>query len=377
MAAYCRDSLRGNQGVAVSGKFRVAHVGTGYTGSIALRQILRSPRFELVGHLVHSRDKVGRDSGDLVGEPVTGVETVGNVEDLLALDADCVTYFATASGRDSNEVVDQLCGFLASGKNVVTPSVFALIHPPSLDDVVREQLDGACRRGNSSLFATGIAPGFTSDVLAVHAASMTGLATKVTIQERIPCGAYRVPGFFAMLGFGRKPEEDAEMYPPGAMIGHVAPALRLLAQGLGWTIGEVREYRDIALAKRNYNFEAGEIPSGTVASVRMRFEGIVDGRQRVHFSSTWSMPDESVEDWQPAIAAGSAIRRLTRITIDGDPPVQVDFALNGGDLPGSAATAARVLNAIPAVCAANPGILSALDLAVTAEASSSPTQPSV
>jgi hypothetical protein len=78
------------------------------------------------------------------------------------------------------------------------------------------------------------------------------------------------------------------------------------------------------------------------------------------------MPDESVEDWQPAIAAGSTTRRLTRITIDGDPPVQVDFALNGGDLPGSAATAARVLNAIPAVCAANPGILSALDFVITA-----------
>ena len=58
---------------------------------------------------------------------------------------------------------------------------------------------------------------------------------KVSIQERIPCGAYRVPGFFAMFGFGRNPEEDAEMYPPGAMIGHIAPALRLLAQGLGWT----------------------------------------------------------------------------------------------------------------------------------------------
>ncbi len=355
----------------MTGSFRVAHVGTGYTGSIALRQILRSPHFELVGHLVHSPEKVGRDSGDLVGERPTGVETVGNLADLVALDADCVTYFATASGRDSNEIVDQLCGFLASGKNVVTPSVFALIHPPSLDDAARKQLEGACRLGNSSLFATGIAPGFTSDILAVHAASMTTLATKVSVQERIPCGAYRVPGFFAMLGFGRKPEQDAQMYPRGAMVGHVGPALRLLAQGLGWTLEEIQEHRDVALAQQHYSFDAGEIRAGTIASVRMRFDGIVGGQPRVHFSSIWSMPDEPIEDWRPVIAAGSATRRLTRITIDADPPVQVDFALNGGDLPGSAATAARVLNAIPAVCAANPGILSALDLAVSAEASSS------
>jgi hypothetical protein len=347
-------------------RYRVAHVGTGYTGALALRQVLRSPRLELVGHLVNSRDKAGRDSGELVGGSAVGVIANDSLSDFLALDADCVTYFAAISGRDSNDIVDQLSGFLASGKNVVTPSYPALFHPASLDDDAREQLEAACRRGNSSLFATGIAPGFASDILAVHAASMSELPTKVSVQERIPCGVYRVPGFFAMLGFGRTPEQDAEVCPQGAMISHLAPPLRLLAQGLGWTLDEIREYRDVATADRHYSFAAGDIPSGTIASVRMRFDGIVEGQPRVQYSSIWSMPDEPVEDWQPVIAAGSTTRRLTRITVDGDPPVQLDFALNGGELPGSAATAARVVNAIPAVCAADPGILSALDLVVAA-----------
>jgi hypothetical protein len=346
----------------------VAHVGTGYTGSTALRQLLRSPRLEVVGQLVHSPEKAGRDSGELVGESAIGVVATDCMADFLALDADCVTYFATSSGRHTDEIVDQLCGFLASGKNVVIASYWALFHPPSLDDETREKLEEACRQGDSSLFATGIAPGFASDFLAVQAASMSELPTKVVVQERIPCGAYRVPGFFAALGFGRTPEEDAAVYPPGAMIVHFAPALRLLAQGLGWSIGEVREHRDVALAERQYRFDAGEIPPGTIASVRMRFDGIVDDQPRLQFASTWSMPDEAVEDWQPVIAAGTTTRRLTRITVDGNPPVQVDFALNGGDLPGSTATAARVINAIPAVCAAKPGILSSLDLVVGAQA---------
>jgi hypothetical protein len=50
-------------GLDMEHQYRIAHVGTGYTGSIALRQILRSPQLKLVGQLVHSRDKVGRDSG--------------------------------------------------------------------------------------------------------------------------------------------------------------------------------------------------------------------------------------------------------------------------------------------------------------------------
>ena len=350
--------------------YRVAHVGTGYTGSIALQQVLRSPRLELVGQLVHSPGKVGRDSGELVGEAAVGVMATDSLEAFLALEVDCVTYFASVSGRNSNEIVDQLCAILASGKNVVTPAYHALFHPPSLDDASREKLRAACHQGNSSLFATGIAPGFTTDILAVQAASMSEAPAKVAIEERIPCGAYRVPGFFTMLGFGRTPEQDADTYPPGAMIPTVTPPLRLLAQGLGLSLDEVREHRDVAIADRDYTFDAGEIPAGTIASVRMRFEGIVNGQPRLNFSSIWSMPDEAVEDWPPAIAAGSTTRRLTRITVDGNPPIQVEFALNGGELPGSAATAARVVNAIPAVCAANPGVLSGLDLVVTAQAAS-------
>ncbi len=349
-------------------QFRIAHVGTGYTGSIALGQILRSPRLKLVGQLVHSRDKVGRDSGELVGEPAVGVIATDSLDELLALDADCVSYFAAVSGREGSEVVEQICAMLASGMNVVTPSYHALFHPPTLDDASRTKLEAACRRGNSSLLATGIAPGFATDILAVHAASMTELPTKVSVEERIPCGGYRVPGFFAMLGFGRTTDEDAAIYRPGSMIPTVTPPLRLLGQGLGLTLDEVREHRDIALADRDYRFDAGEIPAGTVASVRMRFDGIVDGQERLYYSSIWSMPDEAVEGWQPEIASGSPTRRLTRIAIEGNPPVQLDFALNGGELPGSTATAARVVNAIPAVCAANPGVLSALDIVIAAQA---------
>jgi len=69
-------------------EYRVAHVGTGYTGTIALRQILRSPRLQLVGHLVHSPEKVGRDSGEAVGESAVGVAATDSFADFLALDAD-------------------------------------------------------------------------------------------------------------------------------------------------------------------------------------------------------------------------------------------------------------------------------------------------
>ena len=70
--------------------YRVGHVGTGYTGSIGLRQILRSPRLGSVGQLVHSLEKVGRDSGELVGEPAVGIVATDSIDDFLAVDTDCV-----------------------------------------------------------------------------------------------------------------------------------------------------------------------------------------------------------------------------------------------------------------------------------------------
>ncbi|OBJ51332.1 NAD(P)H-dependent amine dehydrogenase family protein [Mycobacterium asiaticum] len=348
--------------------YRVGHVGTGYTGSIALRHILRAPHLQLVGQLVHSPEKVGRDSGELVGEPPAGVLATDSMADFLARDADCVSYFGAVAGRAGSAVVDDLCGMLASGKNIIIPSFPPLFHPASLDDATRERLDAAGRQGSSSLLATGIAPGFTSDMLAVHAASMCGNPARVVVHERIPVGSYSVPGFFAMLGFGRTPEQDAQLYPPGAMVPHLEPPLRLLAQGLGMAVEAIHEHRDVAVADRHYRFAAGEIPPGTIASVRMSFDVIVGGQPRIHYSSIWCMPEEPVEDWQPAIPSGSPSRRFTRITVEGDPPVQLDFSLNGGDLPGSAATAARVVNAIPAVHRARPGLLSSLDLVVGASA---------
>ncbi len=84
----------------------------------------------------------------------------------------------------------------------------------------------------------------------------------------------------------------------------------------------------------------------------------------MHYPSIWSMPDEAVEDWQPEIASGSPTRRLTRITVEGNPRFNSTSPSMVASYPGSTATSARVLNAIPAVCAADPGVLSALDLSL-------------
>ena len=84
--------------------YRIVHCGTGNIGAAALRAILEHPDLELVGHFVSTPDKVGRDSGELVGAAPASVTTTNDWADALDLDADCLTYFGNSIGRERQAI---------------------------------------------------------------------------------------------------------------------------------------------------------------------------------------------------------------------------------------------------------------------------------
>lgn len=261
-------------------RLRVAHLGTGRTGSLVLRLLLGTAGVDLVGHYVHSPNKAGRDSGELVDLPPSGVTAIGDFDALLALDADCVTYLATASGRRLDEVVDQHCALLASGKNVVTTALGELVNRVGLGEGVLQRLTQACETGGTSLLAAGIAPGFAMDVLPVHLATLTAAPQRVTVCERILCGSYRVPGFFAALGFGTTPAVDAQAYLPGTGAKMFGSSIRVIANALGWQVDQIRDRKHVAVVHHDFYCAAGDVPAGTIASVRITAEGMVAGVPR-------------------------------------------------------------------------------------------------
>jgi hypothetical protein len=344
--------------------YRIAHYGTGQTGSIALRQILARPHLELVGHRVHDPAKVGCDSGELVGAPAVGITATADADVLLGDDVDCVTYFATDFGRDPDDVIGEMCELLEAGKNVVTTSHTPLVFPGALPPALLDRLEAACARGSSSFFATGIAPGFTTDALVLTAASLSGSLRAISIQERVPQRTYRDPLAFRALGFGTPLDGDAGKLPPGVMVNVWRSTLEMLAAGLGAEVGEMAETRDTAPADRDYELPAGAIAEGTVASVRLGVNGVIGAETTIELSVVYSMTDHMVDEWQPRIPEGSDGRRLTRIALAGEPNIELDLRLSGSDLPGTIATAARAVNSIPTTCEAPAGVHSALTLPV-------------
>lgn len=343
----------------------MAHYGTGHTGTLVLRQLLQRPEIELAGHLVHTAAKVGMDSGEIVGVDPVGVRAIGSFDEFCALDVDCVTYMATEFGREVDDVIDEMCRLLESGKHVVTTTFIRLVYPKSLPAAMLAKLETACEKGQSAFFGTGIAPGFTTDALPVYVGSLSADPRSVRVAERVLQGTYTDPLSFMALGFGCAPEGPTTDLPADVWTVHFEGAMRMLADGYGWELEAINAFQDLALADKDYEFEAGAIPKGTVAAVRLRFDGIVDGEARLRMSWVYTMPDEPGDYWPPVRPAGSTGRRFTHIDIDGTPGVSVKLKLDGGELPGGDATATRAINAIKAVCSTTPTVHSALDLVVT------------
>ncbi len=79
---------------------RVAHVGTGNVGRLALTELVTNPQFELTGLCVSSPEKVGKDAGTLAGVDVsTGIAAVDDLDAVLATGPECVVYCAMGDTR--------------------------------------------------------------------------------------------------------------------------------------------------------------------------------------------------------------------------------------------------------------------------------------
>ena len=153
---------------------RVIQWATGSVGATSLRAIIERPGLELAGVLVHDPAKDGLDAGELCGLPATGVLATTDIDAVLALEADCVSH----SPRNTRETTDELVRILESGKDVVSSALLPAIYAPSKHSSRRttDQLAAACERGQSSLFVSGIDPGFATDALAVF---LTGISGRV------------------------------------------------------------------------------------------------------------------------------------------------------------------------------------------------------
>ncbi|WP_413467896.1 dihydrodipicolinate reductase [Mycobacterium sp. RTGN4] len=345
---------------------RVVVWSTGGVGSVAVDAVQRRPDLELVGVWVHSPEKVGKDAGELAGRAAIGVAATDDADALISLAPDCVVYAASGPERDGGAVPDYL-KLLAAGINVVSTSSTSLVYPPSYFATEwRDQLDSAAKAGGVSFYVSGIFPGFASDQLALLMTTQsksirTITATEVALNDHYPVADVMMDG----MGFARSLDFEPMLKTPGFIEMAWKAPIHLIAKGLGVELEAIRGTLDRELTHRDLEVAFGTIPAGTCGAVRTRAAGVVNGREAIVIEHIIRMARDVAPDWPT-----SEFDATYRVDIEGDPDIHCAMTMGAAEGHGAghaamAATAMRVVNAIPYVIDAPAGLLSSLDLPTT------------
>ena len=343
---------------------RVALVGTGNCGSLALKQLIRDDRFDLVAVWVSSAAKLDIDAGELAGLDVaTGILATGDLDAVVAAAPDCVVYCAMGDVRLLEAMADVRL-FLAAGIDVVGSAPGVLQYPwQVIPDKFIQRVEDAARQGNSSVFITGVDPGFATDLLPLALAGTCQSIEQIRTMEIADYATYDgATVMFDVMGFGNPIGEFPMLSQPGVLSIAWGTAIRQLAAGLGIEVDEIRDSVEQEPAPEDFDVAVGTIHEGTVAALRFQIEGLVDGRPVIVVEHVTRLRGDLRPDWaQPAQEGGSY-----RVEITGEPSYVMDVSPTSrhGDHNYAAilAAAGRIVNAIPDVVAAEPGIRTTLDL---------------
>ena len=335
---------------------RVVQWTTGNVGTQSVKAITANPSLELVGCFAWSPDKVGVDVGDLVGMAPIGVAATDDVDALLGLEPDCVVY------NPMWPSVDELVRILESGINVVATAAF--ITGTNLGPE-RERLVDACTRGGSSLMGTGISPGF-AELVAVTIAGICSRVDKVVVTETADTTFYDSPDTERVAGFGHPIDDPnlADMARSGTAV--FGEAVAMVADALGVELDEIVCESEFAQTTEDLVMASWTIPAGHVAGVAASWQGRVGGRTIIDLNVRWKKGATLDPEW--VIDKDGWV-----ITVEGLPTVVagLDFlpppdfeaeTIEDFMTIGHIITAVPALNAIPAVLAAPPGIVTYADL---------------
>jgi 4-hydroxy-tetrahydrodipicolinate reductase len=320
-----------------------------------MRAVIEHPQMELVGLWVHSASKEGRDAGELCGlGRKVGVKAVRSIDDILAAKPDCVLYMPQYTD------MDEVCRILESGANIAT-SVVEFHHPPSLDPAVRQRVEEACRRGGTSIHATGASPGFISETLPIALTTMVRRLDLFQIDEFADMTSRDSPGLiFEVMGFGAPPTAVAEQ-----RVAHIresfGQSFRALAEALSIPLDHIDAQGEFGITRKRTEIAAGVLEAGTVGATRMTVTAYRSGQPVMRFRANWYCTRDLEQDWDLRDTGW-------RVQVQGDTPldITIGFPVSEAEYPkvSPGFTAHPVVNAIPAVCDAAPGILTAGELRI-------------
>lgn len=346
-------------------KKRVVVWGTGNVGRPAIRAVLAHNDLELVGVIVSSPAKVGRDAGEIAGVAPAGVLATADWQGLLhQAKPDALVYAANADIRGA-EAFMELLACLEAGVNVVSTAFYPLLYPPCGLEAAVGPVRSACIKGGSSVFVSGIDPGWAMDILPLMASGVVADIREIRVQEIFNYGLYDQPQVVReVIGFGQGMAQLPRMLEDFSLKMVWEPVVRIMASALEYPLDSVETFVERRPLEQTVDVPGmGIFEKGTQGAFRFEVRGIRNGVTRLVVEHITRIDDRCAPDW-PYPPKGQGCHQ---VLIKGSPDLVISVhghdAVEPGPAGGGNGSAAnRIVNAIPAVCAAAPGILTPLDL---------------
>ncbi len=323
-------------------KIRVVQYGVGPIGGSVARLLRQKQAVEVVGAIDKDPAKVGLDLGELVGatDAPWGVIVSNDPAKVLERPADVVTH---STSSYLNDVAGQLLECLEAGSCVVS-TCEELAYPFRKHPELAARLDAVAKESGVTVLGTGVNPGFVMDklVLGISAASQRVDHARAV---RILDASQRRAPLQKKIGLGLTPEEFREQVAAGSIKHHGLPeSVAMLADGLGLEVELITETIEPVIAEEPIQSDAVEIAAGQVMGIQQVARGVAGGEEKIYLELKMAAGVKEASD---------------TIELSGEPHIRCVIP---GGAHGDIATAAVVVNVIPALLAAPAGLRTARDL---------------
>jgi len=333
---------------------RVIQWTTGNIGQRSLHAIIGRDDMELVGVYAHGADKVGVDAAELSGWPEpTGVTATNDIAELIALKPDACCYNPLWPS------IDELVALLEAGVNVCSSAAWITGGKQTPEDQAR--IRKACEKGNSTIFGNGAHPGMTNMVGMVLSGSCERV-DEIRITESVDCSTYESAGTQTAMGFSQDPDTPGLAESVRRESEVFAESAAMMADAIGAKLDKMTF--DVTFTPATGDSDLGfmQIPAGTVGGVMGYHRGWVGEKNVVSVGFNWIMgshvdPPKPLEHGHVIQVFGLPNMRTVLHCL---PPK--DWTEPGFMGLGMIYTAMPVTNAVPAVVAAPPGIVTLKDL---------------
>ncbi len=321
---------------------RVVQYGLGPIGAAVVRQMLGRRGFQIVGAIDIDPAKVGRDVGEVaeVGRRLR-VRVSADAPRVLKTARPDIVVLCTGSSLKA--VRPQIETVLAARVPIVSTTE-ELAYPWRRNRRLAAEIDRMARRAKVAVLGTGVNPGFVMDALPIMLTAVCERVERIEV-DRVQDARFRRLPFQQKIGAGLTPEQFQKQREAGK-IGHVglAESITMIADALGWRLEAVTDELHPKIATEEVASEYLAVDPGYVCGIVQDGVGYRDGRPviKLHLEAYLGAPES-----------------YDAVRIDGMPPLAVKIA---GGVPGDVATAAIVVNAIPKVLAAEPGLRTMRDL---------------